>query len=151
MVRLSMITWNPLEENCEDLEHMEWYDVTMKYAYSPNETEETLSTDPDIRLIPALVEKIILPKLTGMNWFNSHFFLEILVDDGKHKNWISTPFFFFSRTNWNQLGSAVNIADIETGWFGATIGARLPVDSTNIEVHENPIHHNSGQNEIVDG
>lgn len=73
MVRLSMITWNPLEENCEDLEHMDWYNVTMKYAYSPDETEETLSNDPDIRLIPALVEKIILPKLTGME-FNRIFF-----------------------------------------------------------------------------
>lgn len=64
MIRLSLVTWNPLDDNCEDFERMEWYDATMKYAFNADENDDTLLEDPDIRLIPVLVEKIILPKLT---------------------------------------------------------------------------------------
>lgn len=64
MIRLNMITWNPLDENCKDFERMEWYETVMKYGYKPNETESELADDPDIRLMPTLVEKIILPKVT---------------------------------------------------------------------------------------
>lgn len=38
----------------------------MKFAFDPVETEESLSTDPDIRMLPILVEKIILPKITEL-------------------------------------------------------------------------------------
>lgn len=66
MLRLSLIIWNPLDENCKDLEKMEWYETIMKYGYKPTETEAELIDDPDIRLIPTLIEKIILPKITGI-------------------------------------------------------------------------------------
>lgn len=65
MIRLNLITWNPLEENCKDLERMDWYNDLMKYGWHPLETEDSLLNDPDCKLIPVLIEKIILPKLTG--------------------------------------------------------------------------------------
>lgn len=67
MIRLHLITWNPLDENCADIERMDWYNMIMKYGWNAEETEESLSNDPDVRLIPVLVEKIILPKVTGKN------------------------------------------------------------------------------------
>lgn len=36
----------------------------MKYGYKNNETEESLSVDPDVRLVPAIIEKIIVPLIT---------------------------------------------------------------------------------------
>lgn len=65
MLRLHLILWNPLDENCKDLEKMEWYETVMKYGFKWEETEAELVDDPDIRLIPTLVEKIVLPKITG--------------------------------------------------------------------------------------
>lgn len=44
---------------------MEWYETMMKYGLRPGETEAQLIDDPDIRLVPTLMEKIILPKITG--------------------------------------------------------------------------------------
>lgn len=66
LVRLSLVTWNPLSENSDDFEHMDWYNTIMKFAFDPVETEDSLSTDPDIRMLPILVEKIILPKITEL-------------------------------------------------------------------------------------
>lgn len=66
MLRLELVTWNPLDENNIDLERMEWYEVLIKYGYDSNETETSVLEDPDIRLIPTLIEKIVLPKLTGL-------------------------------------------------------------------------------------
>lgn len=65
LIRLQMVTWCPLADQCPDIEKSPWYSACMMYAYSETETEETLSIDPDVTLVPVLVEKIILPKLTG--------------------------------------------------------------------------------------
>lgn len=65
MLRLSLITWNPLDESCADFERMEWYEVAMSYGHDDSETEATLADDPDVRLVPTLIEKILLPKITG--------------------------------------------------------------------------------------
>lgn len=63
MVRLSLITWNPLED-CIDFEQMEWYKTAIGYALNADEKEEALLDDPDIRMLPTIIEKIILPKIT---------------------------------------------------------------------------------------
>lgn len=65
MIRLHLVTWNPLDEQCTDLERMDWYAMVMKYGWTETETEESLANDPDVRLMPVLVEKIVLPKITG--------------------------------------------------------------------------------------
>ncbi|XP_059612366.1 PAX3- and PAX7-binding protein 1 isoform X2 [Phlebotomus argentipes] len=63
-IRLQMITWNPLSDHCPDIEKSPWFAACMMYSYAESETEESLSIDPDVTLVPVLVEKIILPKLT---------------------------------------------------------------------------------------
>lgn len=65
IIRLSLVTWNPLEENGVELEKMEWYNTCMRYSFNEDDTEDQLINDPDVRLIPTLIEKIILPKITG--------------------------------------------------------------------------------------
>lgn len=75
MLRLSLLTWNPLGSDCKDLEKMEWFETVMKYGFKSTETENQLMDDPDIRLVPTLLEKIVLPKITGIEnidcFFNS--------------------------------------------------------------------------------
>lgn len=66
IMRLALVTWNPLEEHGSELERMDWYNVTMQYGFNETETEEQLLDDPDVRLVPTVIEKIILPKITGM-------------------------------------------------------------------------------------
>lgn len=73
MIRLNLLTWNPLEKDCKVLEKMEWYETVMKYGFKPGETEDQLMNDPDIRFVPTLMEKIILPKLTGNSISNALF------------------------------------------------------------------------------
>lgn len=64
LIRLHLVTWNPLHEQCDDLERMEWYASILKYGWSAGETEDSLANDPDVRLMPVLIEKIVLPKIT---------------------------------------------------------------------------------------
>ncbi|XP_013784934.1 PAX3- and PAX7-binding protein 1-like [Limulus polyphemus] len=57
-IRLSLISWNPLEEPV-DLESMSWYQTLAFYSLLSSEDE-----DPDLQLIPKIVEKVVLPKLS---------------------------------------------------------------------------------------
>lgn len=66
IIRVRMLTWNPFDEAAMDFEKADWYRDCMLNGYDPGtETEESLAADPDVRFVPSLVEKIILPKLTG--------------------------------------------------------------------------------------
>ena len=60
-----MLTWSPLLADFKDIEKLNWYAAAMLYAWSEDETEDTLKQDPDVQLVPTLIEKIILPKLIG--------------------------------------------------------------------------------------
>uniref|UniRef100_A0A8C7MQF0 PAX3 and PAX7 binding protein 1 n=2 Tax=Oncorhynchus kisutch TaxID=8019 RepID=A0A8C7MQF0_ONCKI len=53
LVRLQLITWSPLQvrEKCANFEYMLWFESGMKKG------------DVDINLLPAIVERVILPKL----------------------------------------------------------------------------------------
>lgn len=64
MIRLKMIVWYPLDEKYQDIDKMEWYSICMRYGWKQEETEESLGRDPDVRFVPTLIEKIVLPKLT---------------------------------------------------------------------------------------
>ncbi|KAB0798165.1 hypothetical protein PPYR_09158 [Photinus pyralis] len=62
LIRLNLIFWDPLSESVE-LEKLEWYRTLALYGLHDDETEAALSKDPDINLLPTIIEKIIIPKL----------------------------------------------------------------------------------------
>ncbi|CAD6996092.1 unnamed protein product [Ceratitis capitata] len=66
LVRLEMLNWSPLLEEYKDIEKMNWYSACMLYAWSEHETEETLRLDPDVNLVPTIIEKILLPKVADI-------------------------------------------------------------------------------------
>ncbi|XP_066289415.1 PAX3- and PAX7-binding protein 1-like isoform X2 [Branchiostoma lanceolatum] len=63
-VRLELLTWNPLKANAQDLEDMAWYDSLLFYGF--RETTQLTDDDPDVKLLPSIVEKVVLQKLTGL-------------------------------------------------------------------------------------
>nr|CAD7591097.1 unnamed protein product [Timema genevievae] len=65
IIRLKLITWSPLQESVE-FERHKWYDTLLLYGLKESENEELLRQDPDLRLVPTIVEKVILPKLTQL-------------------------------------------------------------------------------------
>lgn len=65
-VRAQMILWSPFEAgNYEDIDEMKWFHPSAIYGRSEKETEESLKNDPDVFLIPTVIEKTILPKLSS--------------------------------------------------------------------------------------
>ncbi|KAK2828663.1 hypothetical protein Q5P01_019697 [Channa striata] len=62
LVRLQLITWNPLEVQCANFEYMLWFESLLFYGFEENSTLQ--KGDGDIGLLPAIVEKVILSKLT---------------------------------------------------------------------------------------
>ncbi|XP_017083503.1 LOW QUALITY PROTEIN: PAX3- and PAX7-binding protein 1 [Drosophila eugracilis] len=66
LVRHELVLWSPLLDEYADIENMRWYQACMLYACQPGETMEQLKNDPDANLVPALIEKIVLPKVTAL-------------------------------------------------------------------------------------
>ncbi|XP_022100458.1 PAX3- and PAX7-binding protein 1-like [Acanthaster planci] len=64
LVRLQLLDWNPLESDCHDLEEMPWYESMLFFGFQ--QSEDIDSEDLDASLIPSLVQKVVLPKLTDM-------------------------------------------------------------------------------------
>lgn len=62
LVRLQLITWNPLEPQCANFEYMLWFESLLFYGFEEHSTLQI--GDGDIGLLPAIVEKVILSKLT---------------------------------------------------------------------------------------
>ena len=66
LIRLEHVCWNPLTMDAlVELENEKWFRTAAQYGCSAT-TEAALAADPDVRLIPTLVEKIFLPKLTAL-------------------------------------------------------------------------------------
>ncbi|KAI4483442.1 hypothetical protein M0802_013384 [Mischocyttarus mexicanus] len=65
LIRLQLITWNPIMESA-DIERTKWYNTLLLYALDKKETEDSLKRDPDVRLVPLTVEKVVIPKLTAI-------------------------------------------------------------------------------------
>uniref|UniRef100_A0A182Q932 GCF C-terminal domain-containing protein n=1 Tax=Anopheles farauti TaxID=69004 RepID=A0A182Q932_9DIPT len=67
LIRLEHVCWNPLTMEAQvELESEQWYRVTAGQFCCQATTEAALAADPDVRLIPTLVEKIFLPKLAAL-------------------------------------------------------------------------------------
>uniref|UniRef100_A0A1A8DVH5 PAX3 and PAX7 binding protein 1 n=2 Tax=Nothobranchius kadleci TaxID=1051664 RepID=A0A1A8DVH5_NOTKA len=62
LVRLQLIAWNPLEEPCPNFEYMLWFESLLFYGFE--EDSALQKGDEDIGLLPAIVEKVILSKLS---------------------------------------------------------------------------------------
>ncbi|ALC46916.1 CG1965 [Drosophila busckii] len=66
LVRYELLLWSPLHQEYTDIETTQWYQACMLYASEANETVETLKQDPDLNLVPLLIEKIVLPKVNSL-------------------------------------------------------------------------------------
>lgn len=65
LIRLNLVFWDPLTDAI-DLEKLEWYRTLALYGLHDDETELSLAEDPDINLLPTIVEKVIVPRLTQL-------------------------------------------------------------------------------------
>uniref|UniRef100_A0A2I3HCW6 PAX3 and PAX7 binding protein 1 n=1 Tax=Nomascus leucogenys TaxID=61853 RepID=A0A2I3HCW6_NOMLE len=61
LILLQLLTWTPLEAKCRDFENMLWFESLLFYGCEEREQEKD---DVDVALLPTIVEKVILPKLT---------------------------------------------------------------------------------------
>ncbi|XP_010775138.1 PAX3- and PAX7-binding protein 1-like [Notothenia coriiceps] len=62
LIRLQLMTWNPLEAQCANFEYMLWFESLLFYGFEENSVLQR--GDGDICLLPSIVEKVILSKLT---------------------------------------------------------------------------------------
>ncbi|XP_043106851.1 PAX3- and PAX7-binding protein 1 [Puntigrus tetrazona] len=62
LIRLQLISWSPLEVECPNFEYMLWFESLLFYGC---EEQSALKKEEDIdnSLLPAIVERVLLPKL----------------------------------------------------------------------------------------
>ncbi|XP_018323423.1 PAX3- and PAX7-binding protein 1 [Agrilus planipennis] len=65
LIRLDLLFWDPLTESME-LEKLDWYRTLALYGLHDNETENDLNKDPDVSLLPKVIDKVVVPKLTQL-------------------------------------------------------------------------------------
>ncbi|XP_072514953.1 PAX3- and PAX7-binding protein 1 [Salminus brasiliensis] len=61
LIRLQLIPWSPLEEECPNFEYMLWFESLLFYGCE--ELTSAREEDIDTGLLPAIVERVVLPKL----------------------------------------------------------------------------------------
>ncbi|KAG7322311.1 hypothetical protein KOW79_013657 [Hemibagrus wyckioides] len=61
LIRLQLIPWSPLEDDCPNFEYMLWFETLLFYGYEEQSTEH--QEDIDSGLLPAIAERVVLPKL----------------------------------------------------------------------------------------
>ncbi|KAK9498494.1 hypothetical protein O3M35_003118 [Rhynocoris fuscipes] len=66
ILRLKLLFWNPFSQGNFDLEKTPWCNSLLLYGLERTETEEQLRKDPDVQLLPRIVERIVLPKLSKL-------------------------------------------------------------------------------------
>ncbi|KFQ27637.1 GC-rich sequence DNA-binding factor 2, partial [Mesitornis unicolor] len=65
LIRAQLINWNPLEQNFTELEEMPWFRAIEEFSDAKNISESKRDDDPDQEVLPRVIEKTILPKITG--------------------------------------------------------------------------------------
>ncbi|NXV41217.1 GCFC2 factor, partial [Uria aalge] len=65
LIRAQLINWNPLEQNFTELEEMPWFRAIEEFSDAKNVYETKRDDDPDQEVLPRVIEKTILPKITG--------------------------------------------------------------------------------------
>uniref|UniRef100_A0A8C4TX64 GC-rich sequence DNA-binding factor 2 n=1 Tax=Falco tinnunculus TaxID=100819 RepID=A0A8C4TX64_FALTI len=64
LIRVQLINWNPLE-NFTELEEMPWFRAIEEFSDAKRESESKRDDDPDQEVLPRVIEKTILPKITA--------------------------------------------------------------------------------------
>ena len=64
LVQRQLLEWNPLDPKSSDFLEMEWVEQLSEYGLS--DAVEVDEEDPDLQLVPDLVELAVLPKLCGI-------------------------------------------------------------------------------------
>ncbi|KAM6085933.1 intron Large complex component GCFC2 isoform 3-T3 [Theristicus caerulescens] len=64
LIRVQLINWNPLE-NFTELEEMPWFRAVEEFCDAGNISESKRDDDPDQEVLPRVIEKTILPKITA--------------------------------------------------------------------------------------
>uniref|UniRef100_A0A8B9NLB4 GCF C-terminal domain-containing protein n=1 Tax=Accipiter nisus TaxID=211598 RepID=A0A8B9NLB4_9AVES len=63
LIRVQLINWNPLEVG---LEEMPWFRAIEEFSDAKNVSESKRDDDTDQEVLPRVIEKTILPKITGI-------------------------------------------------------------------------------------
>ncbi|KAL1131746.1 hypothetical protein AAG570_011359 [Ranatra chinensis] len=66
ILRLKLLFWNPITQPSNELEKAPWCNSIFLYGLKDTETEASLRADPDVQLLPRIIDKIILPKLNQL-------------------------------------------------------------------------------------
>uniref|UniRef100_A0A8C3U413 GCF C-terminal domain-containing protein n=1 Tax=Catharus ustulatus TaxID=91951 RepID=A0A8C3U413_CATUS len=64
LIRVHLISWNPLE-NFTELEEMPWFRAIEEFSDAENVSESKRDDDHDDEVLPRVIEKTILPKITA--------------------------------------------------------------------------------------
>lgn len=62
LIRLQLISWSPLEVECSNFEYMLWFESLLFYGCGEQSALKK-EEDVDNNLLPAIVERVLLPKL----------------------------------------------------------------------------------------
>ncbi|PKU31661.1 gc-rich sequence dna-binding factor 2 [Limosa lapponica baueri] len=66
LIRAQLVNWNPLEQNFTELEEMPWFRAIEEFSDAKNISKSKQDDDPDREVLPKVIEKAILPKITGI-------------------------------------------------------------------------------------
>ncbi|KAM4772048.1 intron Large complex component GCFC2 [Rhinophrynus dorsalis] len=64
LIRVQLIDWNPLENN-QNLEQMGWYHDIEEFSSSRDDPEMNEEDSPDQKVLSAVIEKTLIPKVSG--------------------------------------------------------------------------------------
>lgn len=65
IVRLQLLGWNPVQDG-KSFEDMNWYETLMFYGFEESAGIDSLRRDNDANLVPMVVDRIVIPKMTGI-------------------------------------------------------------------------------------
>ncbi|KAG9464944.1 hypothetical protein GDO78_019158 [Eleutherodactylus coqui] len=65
LVRKQLIDWNPLQDTIQ-LKQMAWYDDLDDFCFSEHDNENHMENNPDHKVLSAVIEKTVLPKVSGL-------------------------------------------------------------------------------------
>lgn len=127
-MRSQMILWSPFEpDHYEDIDKMKWFHPVAMYGRTSDETEAILRIDPDVFMIPTVIEKIILPKLSSKFKTNS--------------TWDQTKLFTFFRAHRRMLGSAFDNWNLQAGETAESANQWLSIVASDIEESSKHVYH----------